>query len=66
MTRNENLLFGSHFETVHIFLFWNMAVNSVSICGVEIIKIFGGKVVFHGTPPYALTWKVGVPYAVKC
>ena len=40
MTRNENRLFGPHFETVQIFYFfsWNMVVISVCTYGVKIIK----------------------------
>ena len=57
MTRNENRLFGRHFETVQIFYFfsWNVVVISVYMYGVKIIRKFRcGKVVlpggFHGTP----------------
>ena len=61
MTRNENRLFGRHFETVQIFYIfsWNVVLISVYTYGVKIIKKFrwesgflGG---FHGTPRYALT-----------
>ena len=46
MTRNENQLFGRHFEMLQIFhlsylffiLYWNMVVISVYMCGVKIIK----------------------------
>ena len=40
MTRNENRLFGRHFETVqicYIFFSWNMVVISVYTYGVKII-----------------------------
>ena len=42
MTRNENQLFGCHFETVQIsYIFsWNMVVISVYTYGVKIIKQF--------------------------
>ena len=43
MTRNENRLFGRHFETVQIFFYffsWNMVVISVYTYGVKIIKKF--------------------------
>ena len=43
MTRNENRLFGRHFETVqifYIFFSWNMVVISVYTYGVKIIKKF--------------------------
>ena len=63
MTRNENRLFGRHFETVQIFniffFCWNMVVFSVYIYGIEMITKFrwengflsGGSM----EPPYALT-----------
>ena len=64
MTRNENRLFGRHFETVQIFyfFFWNMVVISVYTYGVKIIKkipvgkwfsLGGGGVPWN--PRYALT-----------
>ena len=39
MTRNENRLFGRHYQTVQIFYFfpWNMVVISVYIYGVKMI-----------------------------
>ena len=42
MMRNENRLFGRHFETVQIFIFfsWNMIVISVYTYGAKIIKKF--------------------------
>ena len=40
MTRNENRLFGRHFETVKIFFSWNVVVISVYTHGVKIIKKF--------------------------
>ena len=43
MTRNENRLFGRHFETVQIFYIffpWNMVVISIYTYGVKIIKKF--------------------------
>ena len=63
MTRNENRLFGRHFETVQIFYFfsWNMVVISIYTYGVKIIKKFwwesgflwgGGSM---EPPRYALT-----------
>ena len=64
MTRNENRLFGRHFETVQMFCFcfcfsWNIVVISVYIYGVKIIKKIrwesGFLWGFYGTPPYALT-----------
>ena len=63
MLRNENRLFGRHFETVQIFYFFsrNMVVISVYTYGVKIIKKFrwesgflGGGVPWN-PPRYALT-----------
>ena len=61
MTRNENRLFGRHFETVQIFyfFFWNMVVISVYTYGVKIIKKFRWESGFlwgvPWNPRYALT-----------
>ena len=51
MMRNENQLFGRHFETVQIFYIfspWNMVVTSVCTYGVKIIKKFQWKNGFLG------------------
>ena len=42
MTRNENRLFGCHFETVQIFYTFSLNMVVISVCtyGVKIIKKF--------------------------
>ena len=57
MTRNENRLFGRHFETVHFFS-RNIVVISVCTYGVKIILKIRWKSGFLGgsmDPPYVLT-----------
>ena len=72
-TRNENRLFGRHFETVqHIFFPGIMVSNSAKYMVQISLQNSGGKVVFlgwfHGNPP---PWgptgvKVGLPWSLKC
>ena len=56
MTRNENRLFGRHFETVQIVYIFplNMVVISVYIYGVKVIKKFRWDNGFLRGVPYEL------------
>ena len=72
MTRNKNLLFGRHFETVEHFQFFFAELwffNSPYIYGANFIAKSAGKVVFYGwvprNPPWAPTG-VKVPWSLKC
>ena len=72
MKRNENLLFGRHFETVQTFFFLEYGCDKcIYNYGVEIVKtVSGWKVVILGgsISPYALTAVRNTfkKYAVKC